>query len=151
MLRNYLTIAVRHLTRHKLFSVINVFCLSIGITFSMIIGVYVLNQENINKDLRNLNSQFLVKSKWKQGNFGPDITTLGPLAKTMFDEYPGLIANYYRFDPVANIVSVGDKHFREDISIGDTTLVSMYGFPLLYGNPKQAFINDQSAVVTEDM
>ena len=81
---------------------------------------------------------------------GPDVTTLGPLAKTMKDEYPGLVANYYRFDPVANIVSAGDKHFREDISVGDTTFVSMYGFVLLYGNQKQPFINNQSAVVTED-
>lgn len=81
---------------------------------------------------------------------GPDITTLGPLAKTMKDEFPSLIANYYRFDPVANIVSAGDKHFREDISVGDTSFVSMYGFLLLYGNQKQPFINDQSAVVTED-
>ncbi|MFI5185937.1 MAG: ABC transporter permease, partial [Chitinophagales bacterium] len=54
------------------------------------------------------------------------------------------------FDPVTNIVSVGDKHFRTEISAGDTTLVSMYGFHLLYGNPKQAFRNNQSAVVTED-
>jgi putative ABC transport system permease protein len=150
MLKNYFTIGIRHLTRHKLFSVINIFCLAIGITFSMIIGVYVLNQETVNRDIKHISSQYLVKSKWKD-NSGLDITTLGPLAKTMKDEYPSLIANYYRFDPAANIVSAGDKHFREDISIGDTTLVSMFGFPLLHGNPQRAFIDDQSAVVTEDL
>ena len=150
MLKNYFTIAIRHLTRHKLFSIINIFCLAIGITFSMIIGMYVLNQESINNNIKNVNNQYVIKSKWKQDNMGIDITTLGPLAKTMKDEYPNLVANYYRFDPVANIVSVDDKHFREDISIGDTTFVSMFGFPLLYGNPKQAFINNQSAVVTEN-
>jgi putative ABC transport system permease protein len=150
MLRNYFTIAIRHLIRHKLFSIINIFCLAIGISFFMIIGVYVLNQENVNASIKNLNNQYVIKSKWKRENSGYDITTLGPLAKTMKDDYPGLVANYYRFDPVTDIVSVGDNHFREDISIGDTTFVSMYGFPLLYGNPRQAFINNQSAVVTED-
>ena len=151
MFKNYFTIALRHLTRHKLFSFINIFCLAIGIAFSIIIGVYVLNQVEVNKDLKNLSSQYLIKSKWKNANMGIEITTLGPLAKAMKDDYPGLIEDYYRFDPGANIVSVGDKHFREDISVGDTTFVSMFGFPLLYGNPKQAFINDQSAVVTEDL
>jgi putative ABC transport system permease protein len=151
MFKSYFTIAIRHLTRHKLFSVINIFCLAIGIAFSIIIGVYVLNQIEVNSDIKNLSSQYLVKSKWKDGNMGIDITTLGPLAKTMKDEYPGLVENYYRFDPVGNIVSVGEKHFREDISIGDTTFVTMFGYPLLYGNPKQAFINDQSAVITEDL
>ncbi len=150
MFKSYFTIAIRHLTRHKLFSLINIFCLAIGISFSMVIGVYVLKQENVNAHIKNINNQYVIKSKWKKENTGYDITTLGPLAKTMKDEYPRLVANYYRFDPVGDIVSAGDKHFREDISIGDTTFVSMYGFSLLYGNPKQAFINNQSAVVTED-
>ncbi|HXB30887.1 MAG TPA: ABC transporter permease, partial [Puia sp.] len=150
MLKSYINIAIRHLTRHKLFSIINISCLAIGITFSLIIGVYILDQENVNAHIKNINNQYVVKSRWKQENMGPDVTTLGPLAKTMKDEYPSLVANYYRFDPVANIISAGDKHFREDISVGDTTFVSMYGFVLLYGNQKQPFINDQSAVVTED-
>src|SRR5450755_3718799 len=150
MLRSYIIIAIRHLSRHKLFSIINISCLAIGITFSLIIGVYVLDQESVNAHIKKANNQYVIKSKWKQENMGPDITTLGPLAKTMKDEYPDLVANYYRFDPVANIVSTGDKHFREDISVGDTTFVSMYGFALLYGNQKQTFINNQSAVVTED-
>ncbi|HLK28696.1 MAG TPA: hypothetical protein VKT28_08950, partial [Puia sp.] len=64
MLKNYLTIAFRHLTRHKLFSAINVFCLAIGITFSMIIGVYVLNQQEVNQSIKNVNNQYIVKSNW---------------------------------------------------------------------------------------
>ena len=44
MIKNYLKIAIRHLTRHKLFSLINIFCLAIGITFSMLIAVYILNE-----------------------------------------------------------------------------------------------------------
>jgi hypothetical protein len=81
---------------------------------------------------------------------GIDITTLGPLAKILMEEYPGLVANYYRFDPVANIVSVNGKHFREDISIGDTSFISMYGFPILYGNPEKPFANNQSAIISEE-
>jgi len=150
MFRSYVTIMLRHATRHKLFSFINILCLAIGITFTMIIGIYVLNQKGVNTNLKNHDDQYVINSEWKQENMGPDITTLGPLAKTMKDEYPNLVENYYRFDPVVNIVSVGDKHFRTQISVGDTTLVSMYGFPLLYGNPSQAFRNNQSAVVTED-
>ena len=150
MLKNYFIIAIRHLTRHKLFSLITIFCLAVGICFSLIIGDFVLNQENVNGWIKNVNNQYIIKSNWKKENSGYSITTLGPLAKAMKDEYPGLVANYYRFDPVSDIVSANEKHFREDISIGDTSFVSMYGFGLLQGNPKQAFINNQSAVVTED-
>jgi len=151
MIKNYLIIAFRNLKRNKLFSFINIICLSLGITFSLLIGVYINKEKNVNADLRNAGEQYLVKSKWKTKNLGLDITTLGPLAKAIKEEYPNLVANYYRYNPVANVVSAGDNHFKEDISIGDTTFISMYGFPLLYGNREQPFRDNRSAVITETM
>lgn len=151
MLKNYLIIAFRNLKRHKLFSFINILCLSLGITFSLLIGVYISKEKNVNADLRNASNQYFIKSKWKVKNMGLDITTIGPLAKAMKEEYPDLVANYYRYNPVTNVVSAGDKYFKEDISIGDTTLISMYGFPLLHGNKQQPFRDNKSAVITESM
>lgn len=151
MLKNYLTIALRHLLRHKFFSVINILCLSIGITFSLIIGVYVLNQYNINTTIKNVNNQYIIRSNWKVKEMGLDITTFGPLAKTLREEYPSLVAGYYRYNPVTNVVSAGNKYFKEDISIGDTAFISMYGFPVLYGNKARPFPDNNSAVITETM
>ena len=151
MLKNYLIIATRHLSRHKLFSAINILCLSIGITFSMLIGVYIINQKGVNASLRNVENQYFIKSKWKVKNMGLPMTTVGPLAKTLKEKYPELVANYYRFNPVTNVVSAGDKHFKENISICDTSLVSMFGFPLVHGDPEHAFKNTSSAVITEAM
>ena len=151
MFKNYFTIATRHLVRHKFFSAINIFCLAIGITFSLLIGVYVFNQYNINKPLKNVDNQYILKSDWKIKEMGLDITTFGPLAKTLKEEYPSLVANYYRYNPVTNVVSAGDKHFKENIAIGDTSFISMYGFPVLYGNKQQAFTDNNSAVITETM
>jgi len=76
MFKNYLLIAWRHLTRHKLFSAINILCLSIGITFAMLIGVYILKQESVNKDIRNIDRQYVIKSKWKVKDMGLPITTV---------------------------------------------------------------------------
>ncbi len=53
---------------------------------------------------------------------GPDITALGPLAKALKDNYPSLVANYYRYDGIDCTVSSGDKHFKESIQLGDSTL-----------------------------
>ncbi len=149
MLKNYLKIAIRHITKRKLFFTINILCLSIGITFSMIIGVYVLKQESVNSNLGNIQNQYFLKSIYKQKDLGLDLVSISPLAKAAKEEYPGLVANYYRYNPVTNVVSAGDKHFKEDIAIGDTTLVSMYGFTLLYGDKKKVFTNNNSAVITE--
>lgn len=151
MFRNFFVIATRHLAKHKLFSVINIFCLAIGITFSALIGVYVINEKNVNSNIRNISDQYVLKSKWKVENMGLDVTTVAPLAEALKENYPSLVSNYYRYNPVTNVVSAGDKHFKENIAIGDTTIVSMYGFKLLYGNEKQAFKNNSSAVITEAM
>ncbi len=112
MLKNYFTIALWHLLRHKFFSAINILCLSIGITFSLIIGLYVLDQYHINASIKNVNNQYIIKSNWAVKEMGLDITTLGPLAKTLRDEYPTLVAGYYRYNPVTNVVSAGDKFLK---------------------------------------
>ena len=117
----------------------------------MVIGIYVFNQYGVNKWLKNVNNQYILKSDWKVKEMGLDITTFGPLAKTLREEFPSLVANYYRYNPVTNVVSAGDKHFKENIAIGDTTLISMYGFPVLYGNKYHAFPDNSSAVITETM
>jgi putative ABC transport system permease protein len=148
MLRSYFIIAFRHFTRHKLFSAINILCLSIGITFSLIIGIYVLGQKGVNSDLRNAERQYYIKTAWKEKDMGSEIVAISPLAKAIKEEYPDLVANYYRFNPVTNVVSAGEKHFKEDIAICDTTLVSMYGFSLLYGDKGHAFLSNNSAVIT---
>jgi putative ABC transport system permease protein len=83
MLKNYFIVAWRHLTRHKLFSVINIFCLAVGITFSMLIGVYVLKQEKVNADIKNLNDQYIITSKWKVKDMGLSETTIAPLARSL--------------------------------------------------------------------
>ncbi len=151
MLKNYFVIAIRHLVRHKLFSIINVFCLAIGITFSMIIGVYVLNQENVNSNIKNINNQYFIKTIWKEKDLGLAITSLSPLAKSLKEEYPTLVENYYRYNPVTNVVSAGDRYFKEDIAIGDTTLVTMFNFQLLHGDKTKAFNSISSAVITKTM
>ncbi|PVD53903.1 hypothetical protein DC498_00445 [Terrimonas sp.] len=149
MLKNYFKIAVRHLTKHKLFSIINILCLGIGITFAMLIGEYILHEKQVNIDIRNVEQQYIIKSNWKVKEMGLDITTLGPLAQTLRKEYPGLVADYYRYNPVTNVVSAGDNYFKENIAIGDTSFVNMYGLALLYGNPQQPFTNNSSAIITE--
>jgi putative ABC transport system permease protein len=108
MLKNYFIIAVRHLTRHKLFSAINVFCLGIGIAFSMLIGNYIMQEKNVNLFLRHADNQYLIKSTWKVKNMGLAITTVAPLAKALKENYPALVENYYRFNPFTNVVSAGE-------------------------------------------
>jgi len=149
MLKNYLKIAWRNITKDHFYTAINIFGLLTGLTFALLIGAYVWGALQVNKNLKNAEQQYLLMSDWKDPNMGIDFTSLAPLAKRLKEDYPGLVANYYRWDGISSNVSKGDKIFREGIQIGDNTLLSMYGFKLLHGNEKTAMTNPYSVVITE--
>lgn len=147
MLKNYLKIALRNLLKNGLFSVVNSLGLTAGILFTLLIGAYVWGEWQVNKSLKNTDKQYFLSSKWKQEGMGLEITTLAPISKRLKEEYPSLVANYYRWDGITSVVSKGDKHFREGIQVGDSTLLSMYGFELAAGNPRTAWLNPYSMVI----
>jgi putative ABC transport system permease protein len=151
MLKHLFKIATRNFRKNKFYTAINILCLSLGVCFCLFIAIYISNQYATNKDLKNVDRQFILKTKWRKQDMGPDINVITMLAKGLAKEYPHVVANYYRFNPVTNVVSAGDRFFQEDIAIGDTTLVSMYDFKLVQGNPEKAFENTSSAVITETL
>lgn len=148
MLYNYFVIAWRNIIKHKLFSLINIFGLSVGIAFAMLIAAYVWQETEVNHLLKNADHQYILQSKWKDPNMGYEIGTCGPLPAALKREYPALVANYYRWDGVTSNVSKRDKHFREHIQIGDSTFLNMYGFKLLHGNPDNALNDPFSVIIT---
>jgi putative ABC transport system permease protein len=149
MFKTYLKIAWRHLINHKFYSIVNIFGLSLGLGFVLLITSYIWGELQVNRDIKSLDRQYLVHSNWKDPNMGIDITTLGAVGSSLRLEYPSLIKNYYRFDGINAIISKGEKHFQESVQAGDSTFLSMFGFPLLYGNASTALNNPNSMVITE--
>ncbi|MEO6850169.1 MAG: ABC transporter permease, partial [Mucilaginibacter sp.] len=148
MLHNYFTIAWRNILKHKLFSLINILGLSVGIAFTLLIGVYVWQELEVNSSLKNFDNQYIIQSKWKDPNMGYDLATIAELPRALKEQYPNLVANFYHWDGVTSNVSKGDKHFRESIQIGDSTFLKMYGFKLLSGNVNTALNDPFSVVIT---
>lgn len=147
MLQNYFRIGWRNLRKNKIYTLINILGLAVGLTFTLLICSYVWEEWQVNADLRNIDNQYIIQSEWKESDMGLGITTFAPLGKTLKEQYPNLVANYYRFDGIKTVVSKGDKHFREDIQLGDLTLLTMYGLPLLSGNPQTALNSPNSMVI----
>ncbi|HEY4286043.1 MAG TPA: FtsX-like permease family protein [Puia sp.] len=150
MFRNYYKIALRHIGRSRLHSTINVIGLSTGISFTLLIAAYCWSELSVNRQLKNADRQYILTTTWKDPNMGYPVATVGQLAKALKERYPGLVADYYRFDGVISTVSNGDKHFREDIQMGDSTLLTMYGFSLLQGDQRTALNQPFTVVITKD-
>ncbi len=150
MLSSYLKIASRHLQKRKSYALITIAGLAVGLTFTLLIGSYVWGELQVNRSLLAADRQYIVRSQWKQPGLGYEEVTVAPLGKLLAEQYPGLVAAYYRFDAVTASVSVGNSHFpREAIQAGDATMMTMYGFPLLAGNAQTALQAPNSIVLTE--
>ena len=150
MIKNYFKIAWRSLKKKRLYTFINIVGLFAGISFLLLITAFVWQELQVNKNLKNSDSQYILTSQWKDSNMGIDFATLGPLAERLKEDYPHLVANYYRWDGITSIVSQDDKNFREGIQLGDASLLNMYGFELLHGNLNTAFQDPFSVVITSE-
>ncbi|MGC4101705.1 ABC transporter permease [Ferruginibacter sp.] len=151
MIKNYFKIAWRNISRHPFYSFVNVLGLFAGITFTLLITAYVYGELEVNKKLDHASQQYILTTKSKDANLGYSLATFGPLAKRLKEDYPAIVNNYYRFDGITSIVSKGEKHLRENIQIGDSTLLKMYGFELLYGNAATALNDPYNVVLTKEV
>ena len=149
MIKNYFKTAWRNIVKHRFYSVVNILGLFAGIAFTLLIGAYVWGELQVNRRLSNADNQYILTSEWRDPNMGYNLATLGPLAKRLKEDYPSLVKNYYRFDGITSFVSNGDKVFRENVQLGDSTLLRMFGFNMLYGNAQNALNNPYSVVITK--
>lgn len=147
MLKNHFKIAWRNLKKKKLYTAIHILGLFTGISFALLIVAFVWQEYQVNENLKNSEQQYILTSQWKNPNMGIDFATLAPLAESLKENYPQLVANYFRWDGITSIISNGNTNFRESIQLGDESFLDMYGFDLLHGNAKTAFENPFSVVI----
>ena len=143
MLRNYFRSGLRSIWSSKLHSCINIFGLALGIAVVLLIGGYVAGELQVNKSIKDVERTYVIHSQWSPENLGVYYTTLGPLASTLKEQFPLLIEDCYRYTIASTIMSSSDgKVFKEQLQIGDSSFIDMFGFKLAHGNPRSPFDND---------
>ena len=151
MLKNYLIVAWRNIIRRPFYSTLNLAGICTAILFILLVAAFAGSEWNVNRQLRHADRLYYLISEWKNPDEGIPITTPGPLARRLKEDYPGLVANYYRGYYLTSVVSHGDKHFREHIDIGDSTLLPMFGFRLLAGDARTAMSMPFSVVIKPEI
>ncbi|KKX50917.1 ABC transporter permease [Sphingobacterium sp. IITKGP-BTPF85] len=149
MLKNNIKIAWRNIIKRKYESLINLLGLICSITFVILVGAYVWEVHQVNSELRNKEQQYILQSNYKKEGFGIPLTSIGALPKALKEEYPQLVANYYRIDGLTCIVSHGEQIFEEGTVLGDPTLLDMFGFEVFAGNSTTALTKPFTVVITE--
>ncbi|MFD1768436.1 ABC transporter permease [Sphingobacterium suaedae] len=151
MIKNQIKIAWRSIFKRKFHSFINLAGLVCSLAFVLLIGAYIWQTYQVNSSLRHKDRQYALQSSYKEAGMGLDLTTVGALPRALKEEYPHLVANYYRIDGLTCIVSNGTNVHEENVSLGDASLLGMFGFELLGGNVQTALSSPFSVVLKASM
>lgn len=153
MIKNYIISALRNMMRNKVYTLINIFCLSVGITGAIYITLFVnheLSYDTFHENHRNI---YRVEGKYDIAGSGNHLAiTAFPLGLALKEEYGG-VKEYVRFlyqDDV--LVNVNDRKFLEDLmAFADSTVFDVFSYPFIYGNPAGALSEPNTVVLTKSL
>ncbi len=150
MLKNYFKIALRNLWRHRAFSFINILGLSVGMSACLLIYLYVSFELSYDRYHDKGDRIFRVVSNIKTPTDTLDWSSASlPMTPNMKSEFPEVV-RFCRVEPNGMLVIRDDKRFQEDdCAMADSSLFSVFSFPLLKGDPVTALKAPFSVVLSE--
>lgn len=149
MLINYFKIAIRNFRKNKIFSVINILGLAIGLTCFVFIAVYVYDEKSYDTYAKNAENIYRVNlSVTGNGDVAvyPNVDlAVGEGMKNAFPE----IKRFTRMSPAADFVQYKDHQFKESkLAFADANFLDFFSIPLMQGNVKDALVQPNSVVVS---
>lgn len=151
MFKNYLKTTFRNLSNNKGYSFLNIFGLAIGIACAGLIFLWV--EDEFNWDANNAKKDQLYFARVNavaDAGIWTHWSTPGVMAPVMQQEIPG-IANTCRTSEgdTRLLFTIGDKSIYASGKYAEPSLFSMFTLPFAQGNPKNAFSQLYSLVITE--
>ncbi len=154
MVKSYLKIAVRSLLKNKVYAFLNIFGLTVGITCSLLIFLYV--QDELTYDQHHAKADNIVRASCEyflpnDGGTEKWAQISGMVAQYMVKDYPEILSSV-RFQKSTNQVIEkprGTQRFYQDITWADSNVFQLFDFPLIDGNPETALLQPYTVVISE--
>ncbi|MEM9297298.1 MAG: ABC transporter permease [Bacteroidota bacterium] len=157
MISSYLKSALRNFFKYRLFTLLNVFGLSLGLAASLLILVYVKYEKSY--DTFHSQSQNIYRIQYntiqngiKTVECAAAVPAVGPALKDNFPE----VKQFTRLFPVSGVVSYDspDKGFisfrEEKMQVADPAVFEIFDFKLIRGNPEAALEGSNKVVLSEE-
>jgi putative ABC transport system permease protein len=161
MFKNYLKISCRNLLKNKVFSIINIVGLSVGLACCMLISIYLYNELSYDHYHKNVDRLYELGTIFiKDGKQDKSPNTPGPLADAVAREFPE-IAGTARLMPLFSDDKsllqykppTGDlKSLYETKGfIADPSFFTLFTYQFIEGNPSKALTNPNTIVLRDDV
>ncbi|MCK4346144.1 MAG: ABC transporter permease, partial [Bacteroidales bacterium] len=154
MLKNYIKIALRNLLRNKLYSILNIIGLAIGIACCILIMLYVQDELSFDRFHEKADRIYRVSTYFAIKDRIMNFATTAHVQGSMFKEGYPEVEDYVRFNDYGSrrVIRYKDKTFTEEKFIWvDNSIFDVFSFKLIKGNPKDALVKPNTVVITEEM
>lgn len=150
MFRHYLIVALRNLTRHKLYAAINIVGLTIGLAAALLVVLYVQHETSFERFLPDYERIYEIAARVR-----PPGSSDMSMDSTPTDVALWLRSRLPSLAPLARIgggavhgVRVGDINASEFVSFADPEFFDVFRLPVVAGNPAATLRRPHGIVLT---
>ena len=153
MLNNYFKIAFRNLYNQKVYSLINVFGLAIGMACCLLILAFVRNEWSFDRFHEDAGAIYRVDTHTVTPDHQREVKAGQPLplAPTIAEEFPDVIAAARLRKDDAVVKSPGMESFQERVVFTDASFFDVFTFRLLEGDAERTLSAPEEAVLTPSL
>ena len=152
MWRNFFTVALRNISKNKVFTLINISGLAIGMASSILILMFILKELSYDRFHENSDRihRLYIDGVMGEQTFRGAWTSM-IMAPTFTNEIPE-IEKFVRFDVYNQrlIWYDGEKHIEDHFLFADSTIFDIFSINFLRGHPTTALSRSNSVVITEE-
>jgi putative ABC transport system permease protein len=153
MLKNYLKIAWRNLGKHKFYTFLNVFGLSLGLASCLLITLYVVDELSYDRSFANADRIYRINSDIRFGGADMKMAVApDPMAFTMKKDYPQLEAvTRLREDGGYLVRRTGTTQNLQEaqVAYADSTFFQVFQIPLVAGDAKRILKEPNTMVISQ--
>jgi putative ABC transport system permease protein len=157
MIRNYLKIALRSLVKQKVYSIINILGLSIGIASCVLIMIYVNNEFSYDRFHKNADQIYKIVLERKYPNHSTNYAVIphsyADVLATEFPEVTDVVKMGGPFNDVLvsyQTVKNDVKQFEEDfVMAADSNFFEVFSIALLKGDSKKVLLKQSDIVISD--
>ncbi|MEJ1237056.1 ABC transporter permease [Chryseolinea sp. T2] len=156
MFTNYLKVAFRNIFRTKVYTAINVFGLSLGVTSCLLLALYIQDELSYDRHQERLDDLYILTTHFTSGRGLDAFAAVSPpVTMTIREEVPE-VENAARILAIPGVtqslIKYEDKVFYEtDGLIADSTIFDVLTYEFIEGTPHKALTDPNTVVITDKL
>ena len=151
MILTYFKIALRRLQKSRLYTLVNLVGLTVGITSCLLIGLFIINE--LSYDRFNKNAGRIVRMTMQFGEGGKEkYATTGSKAGPQLQRTFPQVESFVRTINGTVVMKYGSQMYIEKRFLyADSAFFKLFSFQLLKGDPKTVLDAPNKVVITQSM